>query len=423
MQVTSAERAVEAVRSEQRIYLQGTSATPHVLLGAVTARAAELRDVRIIHLHTEGSAPHVAPQLAASFRHEALFVGANTRDAVNAGRADYIPAFLSEVPVLFSSRRIPLDVAFINVSPPDERGYCSLGTSVECTASAVAAATTVIAQINTSMPRTHGDSLIHSDQIDYAVEVNAPPYAFEPSQPNEVEARIGQFVASLIPDGATLQLGIGSIPNAVLASLTQHRDLAVHTEMFSDGVVDLVERGVITGARHPHHPGKLISAFVMGTAHLYDFVHDNAQVNLYPVDYTNDTRVIRAIKDMVAINSALEIDLTGQATASSIGDRIYSGVGGQVDFIRGAALAEGGRPILALPSTAAGGTVSRIVPHLRPGSMVTLTQAHVHYVVTEYGIADLYGQNLRKRAQALTAVAHPAYRDELRAAVRELLRA
>lgn len=423
MQRSSAARAVEAVRSGQRIYVQGTSATPLVLLRALTDRAAELQNVRVLHLHTEGPAPHVAPELAASFRHEALFVGANTREAVNAGRADYIPTFLSEVPLLFSARRIPLDVAFINVSPPDERGYCSLGTSVDCTASAIAAAGTVIAQINSAMPRTHGDSLVHEDRIDFAVDVHEPPSPVATSQPTDVEARIGRFVASLVPDGATLQLGIGSIPNAVLAELAGHRELSIHTEMFSDGVVELVERGVITGARHPHHPGKLVSAFVMGSPRLYGFVDDNPMVELYPVDYTNDTRVIRAIPDMVAINSAIELDLTGQATASSIGERIYSGIGGQVDFIRGATLAENGRPILALPSTAAQGSVSRIVPRLRPGAMVTLTQAHTHFVVTEFGIADLYGKNLRERAEALTAIAHPAFRDDLETAARSLRRA
>ena len=422
MQLVSAERTVESVRSEQRIYLQSTSATPHVLLSALTARAADLQGVRITHLHSEGPAPHVHPDMARSFRHEALFVGANTREAVNAGRADYIPAFLSEVPILFASGHLPIDVAFINVSPPDADGFCSLGTSVDCTLSAVRTATTVMAQINSAMPSTHGDSLVHVDQIDFGVEVNVPPWALEPSQPDATETRIGQFVASLVPDSATLQLGIGSIPNAVLASLGDHRDLSVHTEMFSDGVVDLAERGVITGAGHPDHPGKIVSAFVMGTARLYSFIDDNPLVELYPVDYTNDTRVIRAMNNMVAINSALEIDLTGQATASSIGSRIYSGVGGQVDFIRGATFARGGRPILALPSTAANGTVSRIVPHLREGAMVTLTQPHTHFVVTEFGIADLFGKSLRERAQAMISIAHPEFRDDLRAAARALNR-
>ena len=422
MQLVSAERAVDCVRSEQRVYLQSTSATPHVLLSALTARAADLRGVRITHLHSEGPAPHVQPEMGRSFRHEALFVGANTREAVNAGRADYIPAFLSEVPILFASGHLPIDVALINVSPPDANGFCSLGTSVDCTLSAVRTATTVIAQINVAMPRTHGDSLVHVDQVDFGVEVSAPPWALEPSKPDAVEAQIGRFVASLVPDSATLQLGIGSIPNAVLALLGDHRDLSIHTEMFSDGVVDLVERGVITGAGHPHHPGKIVSAFVMGTTRLYDFVDDNPLVELYPVDYTNDTRVIRAINNMVAINSALEIDLTGQATASSIGSHIYSGVGGQVDFIRGATYARGGRPILALPSTAANGTVSRIVPHLREGAMVTLTQPHTHFVVTEFGIADLFGKSLRERAKALISIAHPTFRDELRAAARALNR-
>jgi acyl-CoA hydrolase len=379
--------------------------------------------VRVIHLHTEGGAPYVAPGLEEHFRHEALFVGANARDAVNAGRADYIPAFLSEVPFLFCSGRIPIDVALVNVSPPDTHGFCSLGVSVDCTVSAVACAKTVIAQINHGMPRTHGRGFIHLDRIDRAVEVDAPPDTISIAPPSETEARIGGFVASLIPDEATLQLGIGGIPNAVLAALHRHRDLAIHTEMFSDGVVDLVRRGVVTGARSSLHPGKLVAAFVMGSRALYDFVDDNPQVEMHPVDYTNDTAVIRRNHRMVAVNSALEVDLTGQVCASSIGDRVYSGIGGQVDFMRGAALAANGCPILALPSTAAGGSASRITGRLRPGAMVTLTQGHVHYVVTEFGIADLYGKSLRQRAAALIAIAHPAFRDELHAQARALHRA
>jgi acyl-CoA hydrolase len=389
------------------------------LIDALVERAEELRDVRIIHLHTEGAAQYVRPEYDGNFRHEALFVGPNVREAVNAGRADYLPAFLSEVPALFRTGRIPIDVALLNVSPPDEHGYCSLGTSVDCALQAARSARLVIAQINQAMPRTLGDSFLHVDQIDRAIEVEVPVPQVVPSANSDIERAIGKAVATLIEDGATLQVGIGAIPNAVLSQLGNHRRLGVHTEMFSDGVVELVEQGVITGERNPLHPGKLISSFVMGSQRLYEFVHDNPQVELHPVDYTNDTAVIRRNHRMVAINSAIEVDLTGQVSACSIGDRIYSGMGGQVDFMRGAALAEEGKAIIALPSTAVGGTVSRIVCRLPAGAMVTLTQGHVHYVVTEYGIADLYGKSLRERALELIRIAHPAFRDDLEAGARE----
>jgi 4-hydroxybutyrate CoA-transferase len=416
------DEAVAVIQSGERVFVHGSCATPHVLIDALVRRAPDLRDVCVTHLHTAGPAPYTAPEMEASFRHEALFVGANVREAVNAGRADYIPAFLSEVPILFREGHLPIDVAFLNVSPPDAHGYCSLGTSVDVALMAARTAKTVVAQINHAMPRTLGDSFIHVDQIDYAVEVNEPPDDIPNAPPSDVELQIGAFVASLIEDGSTLQMGIGTIPNAVLAALRNHRGLGVHSEMFSDGVVDLVKRGVITGERNALHPGKLLSSFVMGSGKLYDFVNDNPMVEMHPVDYTNDTAVIRRNHRMVAINSALEIDLTGQVVAASIGDRVYSGIGGQVDFMRGASLAPGGKPILALPSTAAGGAASRIVGHLRPGSMLTLVQGNLHYVVTEYGIAELYGKSLRRRAEALIAIAHPAFRDELAAFARQLKR-
>ncbi len=420
--VSSADDAVAGVQSGDRVFVHGSCATPHVLIDALVHRAPALRNVRVTHLHTTGPALYTAPEMETSFRHEALFVGANVREAVNAGRADYIPAFLSEVPILFRDGHLPIDVALLNVSPPDAHGYCSLGTSVDVALMAARTAKTVVAQINHSMPRTLGDSFIHIDQIDRAVEVNQPPDDIPTDPPSDIELQIGAFVASLIEDGATLQMGIGSIPNAVLAALGNHRGLGVHSEMFSDGVVDLVERGVVTGEHNSFHPGKLISSFVMGSSKLYDFVHDNPMVEMHPVNYTNDTAVIRRNTRMVAINSALEIDLTGQVCASSIGDRVYSGIGGQVDFMRGASLAPEGKPILALPATAAGGTASRIVGHLRPGSMLTLVQGNLHYVVTEYGIAELYGKSLRHRADALIAIAHPAFRDELAAFARQLNR-
>ena len=384
-----------------------------MLIEALTRRSNELRDIRIIHLHSEGDAPYLRPEFNGIFRHEALFVGANAREAVNAGRADYLPVFLSEIPALFRSGRIPIDVALLNLSPPDDHGYCSLGTSVDCALQAARSARIVIAQINPAIPRTLGDSFLHADQIDCAVDVTAPLPEMTPGPISSIERAIGNAVASLIEDGATLQLGIGGIPNAVLGALGNHRQLGVHTEMFSDGVVDLVEQGVITGERNSLHPGKLIAAFVMGSQRLYDFINDNPEVEFHPADYTNDTAIIRRNYRMVAINSAIEVDLTGQVCSSSIGPRIYSGMGGQVDFMRGAALAEGGKPIIALSSTAAGGTVSRIVGDLARGAMVTLTQGHVHYVVTEYGIADLYGKSLHERARELIRIAHPAFRAEL----------
>lgn len=415
----SAGGAVALVKSGQRVFVQGSCATPHALLTALAGRAGELHDVRLVHLHTEGPSPFLQAEAQASFRHEALFVGSNVREAVNAGQADYIPIFLSEVPLLFSSGHLPIDVALIHVSPPDSHGFCSLGVSVDVTMAALRCARTVLAQVNTSMPRTHGAGFIHVDDIDAIVEIATPLPIVELAMPSEAETQIGKHVAGLIDDGATLQLGIGSIPNAVLAQLGGHRDLGLHTEMFSDGVIDLVERGVITGDRNPLHPGKLVTSFLMGTQRLYDFVHDNPQIVMRPADYTNDTSVIRRNYKMVAINSAIEIDLTGQVCAASIGDRVYSGFGGQTDFIRGAALAEGGKAIIALPATAMGGTSSRIVPRLRDGAMVTLTQAHVHYVVTEYGVAYLYGKNLRERAEALISIAHPDFRNDLRAFARE----
>jgi acetyl-CoA hydrolase len=309
-------------------------------------------------------------------------------------------------------------VALLSVSPPDAHGYCSLGTSVDCALQAARSARLIIAQINSAMPRTLGDSFLHVDQIDWAVEAETPLPEVKPGAISDVEQAIGNAVSSLIEDGATLQLGIGAIPNAVLSALGNHRQLGVHTEMFTDGVVDLVERGVITGELNPLHPGKLITSFVMGSRQLYDFVHDNPQVEFHPSDYTNDTSIIRRNHRMVAINSAIEVDLTGQVCASSIGTRIYSGMGGQVDFMRGASLAEGGKPIIALPSTAAHGTISRITGDLTTGSMVTLTQGNVHYVVTEFGIADLYGKSLSERARALIGIAHPAFRDDLEASAR-----
>lgn len=418
MRIVPASEAVASIRSGDQVYVQAAAAAPSALLDALVARAPELRDVGMIHLHTEGPGPHLQPAVAASFRHRALFVGPNARRAIAEGRADYVPTFLSDVPRLFSQGALPLDAVLLNVTPPDRHGFCSLGVSVEAVHAARAAARTVIAQLNPSMPRTLGESFIHVDDIDLAVEVDQPPYEHAPPPVGDVERRIGEYVAELVPDGATIQLGIGAIPAATALALTGHRDLGVHTEMFTDSVVDLVEAGVITGTRKERNREKLVTTFMMGTRRLYDFVADNPMVEMRPVDFTNDTSVIRTFSRMTAINSALEIDLTGQVVADSIGSRVYSGVGGQMDFVRGAALASEGRAVIALPSTAAGGTVSRIVVALTSGAGVVTTRAHARTVVTEYGVAELFGRSLRERAAALIGIAHPDHRDRLRSAAR-----
>ena len=417
--IVGAEEAVAHIRSGDQLYLQCAAAVPSVLLDALVARAPELHDVSMVHLHTEGPGPHLAPEMAPHFRHRALFIGPNARKAVNEGRAEFVPVFLSDVPGLFERGLLALDTVFINVTPPDAHGFCSLGTSVEAMHAAIRAAKTVVAQFNRAMPRTLGDSFIHVSQIDLAVEVDVPPYEHAVGELGEVQRRIGQFVADLVPDGATLQLGIGGIPAATALALRDKRDLGIHTEMFTDAVVDLVEAGVITGARKERNPGKLVTAFLMGTKRLYDFVHDNPMVEMRPVDFTNDTHVIRGFSRMTAINSAIEIDLTGQVVADSIGPRMYSGIGGQMDFMRGAGLATEGRAIIALPSTAAGGAASRIVPFLQEGAGVITTRGHVRTVVTEWGVAELFGKTLGERARALIGIAHPDYRDELTSAARE----
>ena len=423
MQIVSAAEAVAGIRSGDRIFVHGGAATPSVLLEALAARAAELTNVRLIHFHTEGPAPHLAPGMEPHFRHTALFIGANARAAINEGRADYVPVFLSDVPRLFAGGALPLDLTLLNVSPPDSHGFCSLGTSVDAALAASQHAGRVIAQVNRSMPRTHGDAFIHVDRIGLAVEVDQPPFEHPEPEIGAVEERIGQYVAELVPDGATLQLGIGAIPAAVGRSLADKRDLGIHTEMFTDVVLDLVERGVVTGACKEVNRGKIVTAFLMGSRALYRFVDDNPMIEMRPVDYTNDTAVIRRFRRMVAVNSALSVDLTGQVSADSIGTRFYSGVGGQMDFIRGAALADEGRAIIALPSTAAGGTVSRIAPVLASGAGVVTTRAHVRTIVTEHGIAELWGRSIRERAEALIAIADPAFREELRAEARRLYHA
>jgi 4-hydroxybutyrate CoA-transferase len=414
MQVVSPPEAVAGIRSGDQVYVHCAAAAPSVLLDALVARAHDLRDVGMIHLHTEGPGPHLAPGMAPHFRHRALFVGPNARAAVNEGRADYVPVFLSDVPQLFDSGALPLDAVLVNATPPDAHGFCSLGVSVEAMHAAIRAGSTVIVQLNRAMPRTLGESFIHVDEIDLAVEVDVPPYEHANGPIGDVERRIGEHVAELIPNGATIQLGIGAIPAATALALVGHRDLGVHTEMFTDAVVDLVEAGVVTGARKERNRGKIVTSFLMGTRRLYDFVSDNPMVEMRSVDFTNDTHVIRSFRAMTAINSAIEVDLSGQVVADSIGSRIYSGVGGQMDFVRGAALAPEGRAIIALPSTAASGTVSRISATLAGGAGVVTTRAHVRTVVTEWGVAELFGRSLRERATALIGIAHPDHRDRLR---------
>ncbi len=417
MRTVSAQEAVAVIKPGDRVFVHSVAAAPRVLLEAMTARAPELRVVEVISLHTEGPAPYAAPEMAPSFRVNALFVGANVRQAVREGRADYLPVFLSEAPKLFRAGILPLDVALVQVSPPDRHGFCSLGVSVDVTRAAVQVAKSVVAQVNPRMPRTHGDGLIHEESIDFAVAVDEPIPELPHYQATETEIAVGEHCAELVEDGATLQIGIGAIPDSTLAALSGHHRLGVHTEMLSDGVVDLVEKGVVTGEMKRIHPGKIVAGFALGTRRLYDFLDDNPQVAMLDMAYLNDVEVIRRNPKVTAINGAVEVDLTGQVCADSIGDRVYSGVGGQMDFIRAASLSEGGKPIIALPSTAHDGE-SRIVSYLKAGAGVVTTRAHVHFVVTEHGIADLHGKNLRQRAAALIAIADPRHRDALAAEAR-----
>jgi acyl-CoA hydrolase len=404
--------AVSGIVSGERVFVHGVAAAPQVLIDALTSRAGDLRNVEIVHLHTEGRASYAEPQYAESFSVNAFFVGGNVRNSVNEGRADYIPVFLSEIPALFRRGVLPVDVALVHLSPPDKHGFCSLGVSVDIARAAVDSAKVVIAQINPQMPRTIGDALVHVSEIDRSIYVDEPLYEVAPPRLSDADRAIGRHIAELIENGATLQMGIGSIPNAVLASLGSHKDLGVHTEMFSDGLIDLVEKGIVNGHRKVKHPGKIVAGFVMGTRRLYDFVDDNPQVLMLDIGYVNDTSVIRRNPKVTAINSAIEVDLTGQVCADSIGTRQYSGVGGQMDFIRGASLSEGGKPIIALQSVTSRGE-SKIVPFLKQGAGVVTTRAHVHYIVTEYGVAYLYGKNLRQRAAELIRIAHPDHRETL----------
>lgn len=417
--VTAAE-AVQVVKSGDRVYLQAAAAAPTVLANALTERAEELRNVEICHLHIEGEARYANPELADSFHVNSFFIGSNVRHTLKAGNGSYTPVFLSELPHLFRKNVLPIDVAFIHVSPPDRHGYCSLGVSIEATVAAIENAKIVVAQVNPNMPRTFGDGILHVSEIDYLVEVDTEIYAHEVEPCTPEENKIGEYIASLIEDRSTLQMGIGSIPNAALRQLTNHRDLGLHTEMFSDGVIDLIEKDVINCNYKGTLRGRVLATFLIGSKRLYEFVNDNPFIEMKESSMVNDTARIRKNPNMVAINSAIEVDLTGQVCADSIGPRMYSGVGGQMDFIRGASLSPGGKAIIALPSITKKGE-SRIVPFLKQGAGVVTTRAHIHYVITEYGIADLYGKTLKQRADELVKIAHPSHRERIDKEYYELL--
>lgn len=409
---TTAAEAVKAIQSGDKVFIQSVAGAPQILIDAMVARSSELRNVELYHLHTEASAPYVEPQYEGIFRLKSFFVGANVRKATQEHRADYIPVFLSEVPQLMREGIIPIDVALVHISPPDAHGFCSLGVSVDATLSAIETARTVIAQVNTEMPRTQGDGCIHIKNFDFLVEHNSPIPEAQVAELTDVELMIGRNVANLVEDGATLQMGIGGIPNAVLASLTGHSKLGVHTEMFSDGLIPLIESGVITNEKKKLNKGKTVSSFVMGSKKLYDYIHDNPGILLLDVAYVNDVANIRKNPKVTAINSAIEIDLTGQVCSDSIGMKHFSGVGGQIDFIRGASYSKGGKPIIAISSTTPKG-VSKIAPILKEGAGVVTTRANMHYVVTEYGVANLYGRSLKERSKLLINIAHPDHREAL----------
>jgi 4-hydroxybutyrate CoA-transferase len=411
--LTTPELALKVVQSNNRVYIHPGCAEPESLVEALVARKDELENVEVVHLLTMGTAPHVEPGMEGHFRHRCLFAGKNVRQAVNEGRADYVPIFLGEIHRLFANGTLPIDVALIQVSPPDEHGFCSYGVGIDITKPAAENAKIVIAEVNRQTPRTLGDSFIHMHKLNYIVDVDRPMLELPRVRMTDLHSKIGAHVAGIIENGSTLQMGIGGIPDAVLFHLQDKQDLGVHTEMFSDGVIELVHQGIINNEKKTLHPGKIISSFVLGSRDLYDFIDNNPICEFHPNSYVNDPFVIAQNDNMVAINSAIQVDLTGQVSADSIGYSIYSGFGGQVDFIRGAARSRGGKPIIALPSTARGDSVSRIVLHLDEGAGVVTSRADVHVVATEYGIADLHGRSIRERAKALIEIAHPKFRDQL----------
>ncbi len=405
--------ALRCVQSGMRVYIQPGCAEPETLVDALIERAPHVQEVEIVHMMTMGRAPYVAPEMAGHFRHNAVFIGSNVRDAVNEGRADYTPVYLSEIEELFESGAMPLDVALIEVSPPDSHGFCSFGVGVDTTLTAARLARYVVAQVNDQMPRTYGDSFIHVNKIDAIVESSRPLCALKKPEITEMQAAIARNVAGLIEDGAVLQTGIGGIPDAVLPLLMDRKDLGVHSELVSDGVIPLIDAGVITGARKNFKPRKIILGFALGSKNLFDYVDNNPIFEFHPTAYTNDPAFIARNDNMVAINSALQVDITGQVCSDSIGTYFYSGIGGQVDFLRGASRSKGGKPIIALSSTAKNGTISRITPMLAPGAGVVTSRGLIRYVVTEYGVAYLHGKSIRQRAQALIEIAHPKFREEL----------
>jgi acyl-CoA hydrolase len=408
----SSKKALAKVESNDNVFIHSAAAIPSVLVQALADRKNELKNVNIYQLHTEGEAPYACDDCTGAFNIHAFFVGSSTRDAVQSNRGSYIPIFLSEIPYLFKNDVIPIDVALISVSPPDKHGYCSLGPSVDISLQAVKKAKIVIAQVNKFVPRTHGDGLIHIDNINYFVEEDQPLPTIKHRAVTETELRIGKNVAGLIEDGSTLQMGIGAIPNAVLECLNNHKNLGIHSEMFSDGILPLVESGVINGKAKKEKNGLIIGSFAVGSQALYDFIDDNPLVQMMASSYVNSTDVIRRNPKVVAINSAIELDLTGQVCADSIGSSIHSGVGGQMDFIRGASLSKGGKPIIAIPSSTRSGD-SKIVPYLKEGAGVVTTRAHIHYVVTEFGAVNLYGKSIEERMKLLTSIAHPDHREML----------
>jgi 4-hydroxybutyrate CoA-transferase len=409
----SADDALRCVQSGMRVYIQPGCAEPETLVEALMRRGPELHEVEIVHMMTMGCAPYVAPEMAGHFRHNAVFIGGNVRDAINDGRADYTPIYLSEIEDLFESGAMPIDVALLQVSTPDRHGFCSLGVGVDTSLTAAKCARMVVAQINEQMPRTYGDSFIHISELEAVVESSRPLCAMKRAQVTELQTAIARNVAGLIEDGAVLQTGIGGIPDAVLSMLMDRKDLGVHSEMISDGVIPLVEAGVINGERKNFKPRKIIAGFVLGTREIFDFVDDNPIFEFHPTAYVNDPGLIARNDKMVAINSALQIDLTGQVCSDSIGNQFYSGIGGQVDFLRGASRSKGGKPIIAISATAKNGTISRIVPMLSPGAGVVTSRGLVHYVVTEFGVAYLHGKSIRERAKALIEIADPRFRHEL----------
>jgi len=418
---TTVKKALGNIKSGDNVYIHTAAAAPQYLLQELTTMADSLSNVNLYQLHTEGSARYSNPEFKENFNINSFFIGANVRKAINDLRGSYIPVFLSEVPHLFRKKIIELDVALISVSPPDKHGFCSLGVSVDASKAAMEEAKIVIAQVNEKMPRTHGDGIIHIDNINYYVEYPEDIPTSEDKPLTEIEKNIGENIVELIEDGATLQMGIGAIPNAVLASLGGHKNLGVHTEMFSDGILPLLEKGIINGSQKKKHRGKITATFAIGSKKLYDFMDDNPIVEMLDCAYVNDTKIIRTNPKVTAINSAIEIDLTGQVCADSIGTRLYSGVGGQMDFIRGASLSDGGKAIIALPSVTRRGE-SRIVPLLKKGAGVVTTRAHVHYVVTEYGVANLYGKSIKQRQKLLIEIAHPDHRESIEKKFQELIK-